>query len=159
EQGQPVQLLPKNTPISILQIGQPQRVYNTLFQADSGSASSGEQFMDEALSAVRQNKLSAAEQAIRKALQLEPDSDEFLAALAEIQIKQNQLQHACDTYQKAVRRKPGQYELRTAQLLIRTGKRTEALRVLEDALLLDPQNAQAAYMIGTVQEETGNPKI
>jgi tetratricopeptide (TPR) repeat protein len=156
EQGQPVQVLPKNAPLEVMTTGQNQPSYNTLFQEDAESTA--ERFLSDALDAYRQNRLTEARQAIEKALQLEPQNDEFLAALAEIQIKQQEFSQACETYRKACAQKPGQYEVRYAQALIRAGKRNDALRVLEQALLLNPQNVQAIYMLGTLNQEMGNPK-
>lgn len=156
EQGQPVQLLPKNAPISTIQIGQPQHVYNALFQDEV--VSPADQLMSDALTAYHQNQLGVAEQTIQKALQLKPDNDEFLATLAEIQIKQQKLTQACESYRKAVNQNPGQYEVRYAQALSRTGKRADAIHMLENALQLDPQNSDAIYMLGTLNEELGNSK-
>ncbi|HEY9744953.1 MAG TPA: tetratricopeptide repeat protein [Oculatellaceae cyanobacterium] len=156
EHGRTVQLVAKNPPIRMLQIGEAP-AYNTLFQEEISSPT--EQFMSEALNAIRQNQFLAAERAVHKVLQLEPNNDEALALLGEIQNRQGQLQHACDTYQKAVRLKPGQHELRAAQLLTRAGKTTDAIRMLENALLLNPQNAQAAYLLGTLHEQAGHHDI
>lgn len=157
EQGNPVQLVAKNKPSPTFSIGQPQAVYSALFQEEP--ASEVETLLAGAITAYERQQLADAQRHLEKALQLEPKNEEALALMAEVHMSRHNYAQACNAYQKAVNLRPGQYETRYAQALIRSGKRHEAIRVLESALLQDPQNVPVIHLLGTLNLEQGKPKI
>jgi Flp pilus assembly protein TadD len=157
--GNPIVVHPKNAPIREFNVEDRNGGYNTLFQADTPTLDSQQDkldtLMNEALSKYREQEYTDAEQDIRQALQLDHANADLYAALAEIQLKQNDLDSAMQSYQQASQLSAGKYGPAYVQLLVQAGKRQEAIRMLEEMNQEHPQQEQIVYMLGTLHEELG----
>lgn len=154
--GKPVLIHPKNQAIPEFGIGTDEDGYNTLFQAEQDSGSHQvNRLMAEALDAYRGKRYEQALKQIQQALQLDDNNADLYAALAEIQIKLNQLPQANEAYQKASEKSGEKYGQRYAQVLVLAGKRRDAVQVLNKLYQQDEKQVQIAYMLGTLYEEMG----
>ncbi len=149
--------------------------YNALFQDEAAGDSTQKERnalqaqtqLAKALTAFKKGQFTEAEKAMQTSVALDPQNPSLRAALGEIQIKNKHLDAARLSYALAAQRNPAQYQQRYAQILVQTGKRADAIRVLS-ALLKRPappaknsitaaDRAQTTYMIGTLHEELGHP--
>lgn len=154
--GKPVLIRPKNQAIPEFGIGADADGYNTLFQAELESGPRQvNHLMAEALDAYRGKRYEQALKQIQQALQLDGNNADLYAALAEIQIKLNQLPQASEAYQKASEKSGEKYGHRYAQVLVLAGKRQDAVQVLKKLYQQDEKQVQIAYMLGTLYEEMG----
>lgn len=155
-QGKPVLLRPKNQAIPEFAIETDGDGYNALFQAESeGVQQKVTRLMADALTAYRGKQYSQALSQIQQALKLDADNADLYAALAEIQIKLNQLPQSVETYRKAAEKAEAKYGQRYAQTLVLAGKRLDAIQVLKKMNERDSKQVQVAYMLGTLYEEMG----
>lgn len=157
--GNAMEIHPKNQPIPEVDLNRKNGGYNALFQADSASSDPGQsvsRLMASALMHYRGGQLDQALSETKQALNMDADNADLYAALAEIQIKLSQLDAAKDAYQKAAGLNASKYNLRYAQVLEMSGKRAEAISVLDGLYRSNPKQAQVAFMLGTLHEEQGH---
>jgi tetratricopeptide (TPR) repeat protein len=156
QQGNPVLVRPKNQVIPEFTIASINEGYNTLFQAEPDSNSQKvSRLMAQALGAYQNQHFKQALAPIQQALGLDADNADLYAALAEIQIKLNQPKLASEVYAMAFKHGPDKYGQRYAQVLVLSGQRQQAVAVLKQLYRQDAQQAEIAYMLGTLYEEMG----
>jgi tetratricopeptide (TPR) repeat protein len=113
------------------------------------------------LSCVRnnQNRIAAAEAAIRDALRIEPNPTYF-CRLADIQFQRNRFSDCCRTIEEGLLIEPThvQLHLLLAQALSALGKQQDARECLRAALSLDPQSPAAHHALGKVNLQTGDSR-
>jgi tetratricopeptide (TPR) repeat protein len=156
QQGNPVLVRPKNQVIPEFAIASINEGYNTLFQAEPESDSQKvSRLMAQALGAYQNQQFKQALAPIQQALGLDTDNADLHAALAEIQMKLNQPKLASEAYAKAFKHGPDKYGQRYAQVLVLSGQRQQAVAVLKQLYSQNTQQAEIAYMLGTLYEEMG----
>ena len=160
-QGHPVLISPKNEPIPEFGVTNARQDggYNALFQAEPDDRQSVNQYMSDALGAYRAKAYPLALKQVQKALLLDANNPDLLAALAEIQLKLGQASGAEQSYQKAQALSPEKYGMRYAQLLILNGNRPAAISVLEALYRQNPRQPQVAYLLGTSYEDLGQTSM
>lgn len=155
-QGKPVLLRPKNQAIPEFAIETDGDGYNALFHAESNTVQQQvSRLMADALTAYRGKQYTQALSKIQQAVKLDADNADLYAALAEIQLKLNQLPQSVAAYRKAAEKAEAKYGQRYAQTLVLAGKRLDAIQVLKKMNEKDARQVQVAYMLGTLYEEMG----
>lgn len=156
QNGKAVLVRPRNQAIPEFFIASGNDGYNTLFQAEGeSSAQKVSRLMAEALKSYQENQFKQALEAIQQALLLDNDNADLYAALAEIQIKLNQPRQASESYAKAFGRMAEKYGQRYAQVLVLSGQRQQAIELLKKIEGQNANQADVAYMLGTLYEEMG----
>lgn len=93
---------------------------------------------------------------LQKARALAPDEAAIYAAEGEIYLKLKNMPRAKDAYQKANQLAPDElFNERYAIVLYHTGDRPQATHVLENLVQLNPNQADAQLMLGTLYQEAG----
>lgn len=159
ERGRPIVVHPKNTPIADDLVVNVNDSYNTLFQADSpeqDDASSVDALIASALEDYQAKRFDKALSQVQEALRLDENNADLYAALGEIQLKLNQASAAVQAFQKGATLSASKYGPRYAEVLVSSGKKADAIRLLEELYQKDSSQAKVAYMLGTLYEERGN---
>ncbi|MCX8108711.1 MAG: tetratricopeptide repeat protein, partial [Verrucomicrobiae bacterium] len=98
----------------------------------------------------REQKWTAAEAHLRKALELEPRSSEGHLELAKVLAGRNQIEAALAEFNEAMRWGPGNAMVyfHLADVLAKIGRRAEAIEALTKAVQLQPSFWEARYLLG-----------
>lgn len=153
--GRAVALRPKNDR-SVMEVewGEPNGGFNTLFQADGPARSAG-QHMRQALALYKSGKMSEALREIEQGLEIDDRNADLYAALAEIHLHMAHKVEAEKAYERAARLNV-KYGKRFAEVLVLSGKRTDAITYLKSIFRENPGQGDIAFMLGTLHEERGD---
>jgi tetratricopeptide (TPR) repeat protein len=166
EHGEPIYLTPRQDQLNLPAMPS-KEAYNALFQAEvvdvplqksSKTAAAWNRLLETACTAHNSGDYNKARTALQQALPLTEDEAEqatLYAAIGEINWDAHQSQDALDAYRQAAGLAPEQYELRYAQLLVLSGKRRQAISLLEGASNEAIPHAQQTFLLGTLHEELG----
>jgi tetratricopeptide (TPR) repeat protein len=171
DRGEPIYLMPHQEQQIVRPIGpmpSSSGAVNTLFQAgavdipEHKNPEQSEQwnrFIETACTAHNSGDYKKAKSSLQSALPLTDDELEqatLHAAIGEIDWETDKKKDAVDSYQKASKLVPEQFELRYVQLLVLNGQRQEAITTLETATDNDIPRSQQTFLLGTLYEEMGD---
>lgn len=104
--------------------------------------------------------LDAAEQALRAAIDLDPDDPDAYVELSRLYLDQQKWDEALAVIRPAATSAPDQtlvLYVRAAKVLMEFGHDEQAEHVLEEAIATDPGSSEAHYLLGTIYERTEKP--
>jgi tetratricopeptide (TPR) repeat protein len=106
---------------------------------------------------IAKGRFAAAEQALRKALQLAPDSVDAHLDLGAVLFKQNNYRAAAECFRKATKLEPGYGPAwqSLGRCWMRQGNRPEAIRAFRMAVQYTPQDAEARRDLGSLLAQEG----
>jgi tetratricopeptide (TPR) repeat protein len=129
--------------------------YNALFQEEVGFRQRVDSLVFAAQQAYRRKEYNKALEALQNATRLDNNNSDLIAAIGEVQLEMRRHDEAVKAYQKADQITPQRHRLRYAQVLALSGQREDAIKLLKSPLSEPKQEAQRAYLLGTLYEELG----
>lgn len=101
------------------------------------------------------NNFGAAEEALKKAISMQPDNEWFLDELYDVYYKQDDFDNAIKTVKQLVKYHPD-YKMDLATIYIQKGKYNQALKVLDELDQTLGTNEVRDQMRNTIYRETGD---
>lgn len=129
--------------------------YNALFQEEVGFRQRVDSLVFAAQQAYRRKEYGKALEALQNATRLDSNNSDLVAAIGEVQLEMRRHDEAIKAYQRADQITPQRHRLRYAQVLALSGQRKDAIDLLKAPLPEPKQEAQRAYLLGTLYEELG----